>query len=121
MRRDAIERAGKFRIVREARRAVGEPAIECRLTGRDFRGELGMEPRRITDQVARMNLEKPREQLSRLVGQMFPRSLFDEGQVGLADRLPELRADCPDELRLGQLPTEPSKLPFELPQLPKFL
>src|SRR5262252_7327527 len=121
MRRDALERAGKFAIVREARRAVGQPAIERRFASRGFRGELGMESGRVADQVAGVHLEEPREQLPRLVRQVFARSLFDEGQIGLADRLPELGADRASDLRLGQLTTEPSKLPFELTQLPELL
>src|SRR5262245_45468933 len=121
MPRDALERAGKFGIVREARRAVGEPAIERRFAGRDVGGELGMKPGRIADQVAGVNLEEAREQLPRLVGQMFPRSLFDERQIRLADRLTELRADRANQLRLRQLATEPAKIPFELTELAKLL
>src|SRR5262249_31389505 len=119
--RDALERAGKCRIVCEARGAVGEPAIERRFAGRDLRGKLGVEPRRVADQIAWMNLEEPREQLPRLVGQMFPRSVFDEGQIGLADRLSELLANHTNQLRLRQLATESTKLAFELTELSKFL
>jgi hypothetical protein len=68
-----------------------------------------------------MNLEEPGEQLPRLLREVPPRPLFDEGQVGLADRLAELRADGADELGLAERAPEPAKLSFELPQLPKLL
>jgi hypothetical protein len=67
MRRESPERRAQRWIVRKADRAVAEPAVKDRLDGRDVGRELGVKSRRVADQLARVDLEEAREQLSRLV------------------------------------------------------
>ena len=108
-------------IVREARRAVAEPAIERGFDRRHVGRELGVESRRVADEIPGMDLEELGEQLPRFLREVPPRALFDERQVGLADGLAELGPDGADELGLGELAAEAAKVPFEMTQLPKLL
>src|SRR5215831_16490352 len=61
--REALERGGQRRIVREARRPFEQPAIEPRFDRAEIGLELGVKSRRIVDEITRMYLEEPREQL----------------------------------------------------------
>ena len=80
---------------------MAEPAIERGLDRRDLGRELRVIPGRVADEIPGMDLEEPGEQLPRLLREVPPRPLLDERQIGLADRLAELRADGADELGLA--------------------
>jgi hypothetical protein len=52
---------------------------------------------------------------------MLPRSLLDQGQIRLADRVAELGLYGSDELRLRQFASEATQVAFELAELSKLL
>ena len=83
----------------------------------------------IVDQIARMNLEKLREEQARRVGEMGAGAALDLREVGLADRgsvlLPVARfcwiLDGADQLLLGHGPVEAAKIAFDFTEVTDFV
>src|SRR3954447_12178353 len=116
-----LERGAQGRIVRETGRAVLQPAIERGFHGGDIGRQLGVEVGWIADEIPGMDLEEPREQLARFVGEVGSRAAFNQRQVGLADVLAQLGTDGAHEFSLRELSPQTAKVTFEVPQLAKLL
>ena len=76
MVRQALECARERPVVSKPGRPFNKPAIKRALDRRHARPELGLEAGRVADQISGMNLEKFRQELTRVVGQVPPRAVF---------------------------------------------
>ena len=112
MRGEPVERGAERRVVREAaRRRRSSQRSSAVSTDATSDAELGLESRRVADQIAGMDLEEPREQLPRLVRQVRARPFSMSDRYDWLMRLAELGVDRADELGLRQLAAEPAKSP----------
>src|SRR4051812_36419813 len=106
-------------IARETLGAADEPEIELVLDAPQIADQLVLESFGVIDQIARVDLEKLREQHARRVGQVRAGAALDLREIALADGLAELLQDEARQLDLRDFAVEPTQGAFDFAQVPE--
>src|SRR5437762_13007249 len=121
MFRERDEGLADIRVAAEPLGPLHEPQVELVLERADVRSQLRVETVRVADEIAWVDLEKPREQHARLVGHVRAGAALDLGKVGLADRVVQLALERAGHLGLGHRALEPTQRPLDQPEVAELL
>src|SRR5664280_1026109 len=114
------QRVRHFGVATESLGPADQPQVQLVFHHPHIRGQVLVIPIRVIDEVARMHLEKPCQQQTRLVGQVRPCPALDLRKVRLADALPSFLANRSGEFLLCHLAIEAAKRAFDLTQVANF-